>query len=256
MTPETMAASADSDAELVSRSLTVSRDAFGELVERYQSLVCSLAYSATGDLSQSEDLAQEPFLTAWKQLGTLRESGKLRSWLCGIARNLIHHSLRKQGREPSHAADTLDAVQDLRATSPLPHDQTISVGGFAVGQVALGGGTLGVLSFAGLALGVWAVGGAALGYEAFGGGAMGWQGAMGGMAVAHDFALGEAAFAQHANDPAAQAFMQHSVFFTHAAAAMRYAVLLIWLPMLLVAWQGLRGRRKRARTTETPRDSQ
>jgi hypothetical protein len=30
--------------------------------------LCSLAYSATGSLSQSEDLAQETFVTAWKQL--------------------------------------------------------------------------------------------------------------------------------------------------------------------------------------------
>jgi hypothetical protein len=61
------------DAELVVESLSGNRDAFGQIVARYQSLVCSLAYSATGSLSQSEDLAQETFVAAWKQLADLRE---------------------------------------------------------------------------------------------------------------------------------------------------------------------------------------
>jgi hypothetical protein len=36
-------------------------------------LVCSLAYSATGSLTQSEDLAQETFVSAWKDLRLLCE---------------------------------------------------------------------------------------------------------------------------------------------------------------------------------------
>src|ERR1044071_4664940 len=84
-----------SDTELVAESLSGNRDAFGQIVARYQSLICSLAYSATGNLSQSEDLAQETFLTAWKQLSGLREPGKLRSWLCGIARNVTNNWLRR-----------------------------------------------------------------------------------------------------------------------------------------------------------------
>src|SRR6266568_9621192 len=89
-----------SDSELVTQSLAGNRDAFGWIVARYQSLLCSLAYSATGSLSQSEDLAQETFIAAWKQLAALREPEKLRSWLCGIARNLIYDALKKDGREP------------------------------------------------------------------------------------------------------------------------------------------------------------
>ena len=65
---------ANGDAELVNASLAGNREAFGQIVARYQSLVCSLAYSATGSLSQSEDLAQETFFAAWKHLADLRES--------------------------------------------------------------------------------------------------------------------------------------------------------------------------------------
>src|SRR5262245_9637764 len=85
----TMSLSTFDDAKLVQASLSGNRDAFGQIVSRYQSLICSLAYSATGSLGASEDLAQETFITAWKRLQHLREHHKLRAWLCGIARNRI-----------------------------------------------------------------------------------------------------------------------------------------------------------------------
>jgi len=114
------------DADLVAASLSGNRDAFGQIVSRYQSLVCSLAYSATGSLSQSEDLAQDTFVTAWKHLRDLREPEKLRAWICGIARNLIHNFLRKEGREPSHRAETLEEISAGPSPEPLPVETTIS----------------------------------------------------------------------------------------------------------------------------------
>lgn len=119
-------ASGQSDAELVAQSREGSREAFGRIVARYQSLVCSLAYSATGSLSRSEDLAQDTFVTAWKQLTSLREPEKLRAWLCGIARNLINNALRKQGREPAHGAEPLEAALEAPAPEPLPVEKAIS----------------------------------------------------------------------------------------------------------------------------------
>ena len=115
-----------SDSELVAQSLAGNRDAFGWIVTRYQSLLCSLAYSATGSLSQSEDLAQETFVIAWKQLAQLREPEKLRSWLCRISRNLTCDALRKQGREPIHKAEPLEELEESAAAEPLPSDSTIS----------------------------------------------------------------------------------------------------------------------------------
>ena len=115
-----------SDSELVTQSLAGNRDAFGWIVARYQSLLCSLAYSATGSLSQSEDLAQETFVTAWRQLADLRDPEKLRGWLCRISRNLTCDALRKQGREPIHKAEPLEELEESAATEPLPSDSTIS----------------------------------------------------------------------------------------------------------------------------------
>lgn len=121
-----MSPAESSDSELVARSLRGSRDAFGQIVARYQFLICSLAYSSTGNLTQSEDLAQETFLTAWQQLSELREPAKLRAWLCGIVRNLSHRFRRAQGREPLDGAAALETLEQLPALGTHPLDQAIS----------------------------------------------------------------------------------------------------------------------------------
>jgi RNA polymerase sigma factor (sigma-70 family) len=114
------------DEELVAQCLAGNRNAFGQIVARYQNLICSLAYSATGSLSQSEDLSQEAFVTAWKQLPQLEQPGKLRSWLCGIVRNLSFRALRGRQREPVHGAEQLDSVHEVAALEAHPLAQTIS----------------------------------------------------------------------------------------------------------------------------------
>ena len=101
------------DAELVAACLAGDREAFGRIVERYQRLFCSLAYSATGSLSESEDLAQEAFVDGWRQLPTLREPEKLRPWLCGILRNKVSRLRRSDGREPVRQAETLEQAEEV-----------------------------------------------------------------------------------------------------------------------------------------------
>ena len=115
-----------SDAELVSRSLSGDRDAFSRIVVRYQNLICSLAYSRMGNLGQSEDVAQETFITAWRRLRHLRQPDKLRAWLCGIVRNRIRKSWQREGRQPMHDAAPLEEAQHSPAADALPSEQTIS----------------------------------------------------------------------------------------------------------------------------------
>jgi RNA polymerase sigma factor (sigma-70 family) len=125
MTPLPLSADVD-DSLLVERSLAGDRHAFGCIVGRYQTLVCALAYSATGSRCHSEDLAQETFVTAWRSLRELREPARLRAWLCGIARNVIHGDLRRLGRQPTHEADRLDHVAEVVSTEPQPAAQAVS----------------------------------------------------------------------------------------------------------------------------------
>jgi len=102
-----------SDEQLWRRSREGDRDAFGQIVGRYQSLICSLAYSSSGNLAGSEDVAQETFITAWKRLADLREPSKLRAWLCGIARNLAAITARRELRRGG-------APQPLEAAAEHP----------------------------------------------------------------------------------------------------------------------------------------
>jgi RNA polymerase sigma factor (sigma-70 family) len=126
ITTKLMSPTEQSDTELVAQSVAGSHGAFGQIVARYQTLICSLAYSATGSLTQSEDLSQETFVAAWKQLPDLREPGKLRSWLCAIVRNLSRRNHRGQQREPSHAAESLENVHETTALETHPLSEAIT----------------------------------------------------------------------------------------------------------------------------------
>ncbi len=114
------------DGRLVELGVKGDREAFGQLVARYQSPVCAMAYSACGNITQSEDLAQETFIVAWRKLGDLKEPGKFKAWLFGIARNLINNAFRRQVRNPLAAAEILDEGMATPVTVSNPAGQAIS----------------------------------------------------------------------------------------------------------------------------------
>jgi RNA polymerase sigma factor (sigma-70 family) len=115
-----------SDAELVANTLAGDRDAFGLIVAKYQTLLCSLAYSRLGNLGESEDVAQDTFIVAWSHLRHLREPDKLRAWLCGILRNRTQKLLRREGREPTRNAEPIEVAQHTPGPGPLPSEETIT----------------------------------------------------------------------------------------------------------------------------------
>lgn len=107
--------------QLIQQSLRGDQRAFGQIVERYQGAVSAMAYSVTGNLAQSEDLAQEAFIIAWKKLGALQKHESLSAWLCGIARNLARDWMRTQAARPTVSMEHLDqAVQPFGES----HDAT------------------------------------------------------------------------------------------------------------------------------------
>jgi RNA polymerase sigma factor (sigma-70 family) len=106
------------DVELVEASRRGELEAFGHLVARYQDVVCAVGFSSTGDRVLGEDVAQETFLAAWRQLDRVRDVMRLRPWLCGIARNLGRklkkRTHREQLAEPDEqAAATPSAFDEL-----------------------------------------------------------------------------------------------------------------------------------------------
>ena len=87
------------------------RAMFADVVRQYQNLVSATTFSITGNLQQSEDLAQETFITAWQNFETLREPEKLPGWLCSIARNLAHSWVRKaENQRRTELATPLDEI--------------------------------------------------------------------------------------------------------------------------------------------------
>jgi RNA polymerase sigma factor (sigma-70 family) len=120
LNPRSITLTDRSDAELVGDCLAGSRDAFAEIVRRYQTLICSLAYSATGDLTRSEDLAQDTFIEVWRKLSELREPEKLRAWVCAIARHRIQDSIRDRYHEPTYKAATFNSADATPAQDDQP----------------------------------------------------------------------------------------------------------------------------------------
>ena len=102
------------DAALVAACLGGSKAAYGQIVERYQRLLCSLAYASLGNMSESEDAAQDAFIEGWRKLRALREPEKLRSWLCGILRFKVSHRRRKESRGLHFTLDYPDKLPEAR----------------------------------------------------------------------------------------------------------------------------------------------
>src|SRR3954454_136295 len=74
------------DDQLLARFFVEREDAaFGVLVERYGPLVYGVCRRILPDANDAEDAFQATFLVLVRKGGTLREPGKLASWLYGVA---------------------------------------------------------------------------------------------------------------------------------------------------------------------------
>jgi len=69
------------DAELVHLARAGNRDAYGELIRRYQQPTWGLACILVDDRFEAEDIAQEAFLRAWLNLDLLSDPAKFAPWL-------------------------------------------------------------------------------------------------------------------------------------------------------------------------------
>src|SRR5437763_5370927 len=92
-----MPSAAISDAQLIARVLVQDdRHAFGELVRRHQSAVrATLRRLTGGNHALADDLAQETFLLAYRNLRSFRQEAKFSTWLYRIAYNAFIGDARK-----------------------------------------------------------------------------------------------------------------------------------------------------------------
>jgi RNA polymerase sigma-70 factor, ECF subfamily len=116
------------EARLVAQALAGSESAFEQIVRRYQRPVLGLIARITGDRALAEDLAQESFLKAYRNLAAFDTKRRLSSWLFRIAHNTAIDCLRRTrtrtlGLE-TPAAEAGDAALDPPApAAPDPVEQ-------------------------------------------------------------------------------------------------------------------------------------
>ena len=78
--------------------MNVNNDACEKLYEAYYMRVFSYAMTLAGDRHQAEEIAQETFFRAFKNLNQFRGDSNEVTWLCAIAKNLFTDDKRRQGR--------------------------------------------------------------------------------------------------------------------------------------------------------------
>lgn len=93
-----------------------SLDAFNQLVLMYQDRIFNLAVRLTGDEDTADDIAQNTFLTAYRNLPRFR-NGSFKSWIYRIATNLCYDEHRRYKRNPVQSIDQDDLAEER--LSPL-----------------------------------------------------------------------------------------------------------------------------------------
>lgn len=88
--------SSNADSDLVKRALAGSQPAYRALVERFERPVMTVILRLVGNLSVAEDLAQETFLKAFRNLERFDCQRRFSSWLFTIAHNTALDHLRRQ----------------------------------------------------------------------------------------------------------------------------------------------------------------
>src|SRR5450759_5268118 len=113
------------DAELIREAQRGNHAAFEELVRQYDGAVLRLAYHMTRSEQDAQDIYQEAFLKAYRNIGNFRFECSFYTWIYRIVTNLCLDHLRKKNvrKEDAPVAkdqsggeyDLLDQVPDVRA---------------------------------------------------------------------------------------------------------------------------------------------
>ena len=97
------------DAAAVAQARDGDSEAFRSLVERHSRLVFRVAYRMTGNEADAEDIVQETFLKAYRQLGRFESRANFGTWVYRIAMNCaIDYMRAKPKRESAEEDDVLE----------------------------------------------------------------------------------------------------------------------------------------------------
>lgn len=122
---------AEVDAELVRRVLAGDRSAFESLVFTHTPRLRAVARQVVGyDETVVDDVVQEAFLHAYRQLGRLSEPAAFPGWVCVIARNEAVTWLRRHARgrtvQIEAAENQTAASENNSGVDPAPLRQALA----------------------------------------------------------------------------------------------------------------------------------
>ncbi|HZF41484.1 MAG TPA: sigma-70 family RNA polymerase sigma factor [Blastocatellia bacterium] len=92
--------------------------AFAELVRAYQDIAVAYATAILRDYHLAEDVAQEAFVEAYRELPALREPAAFAAWF----RTVIFKHCDRIRRRKRHPVVTLDAALEVASPEPSPHE--------------------------------------------------------------------------------------------------------------------------------------
>jgi len=98
------------------------RLAFEQIVRRTARLLYSRLYLETGDAHKTEDLVQETFMVAWRNIRQVTEPDGFRPWLFSIANSVRIDAARREGRKKRGGV-----VPQKRLASQLPEMDPLQV---------------------------------------------------------------------------------------------------------------------------------
>ena len=113
------------DVAAVSRTRGGDADAFRLLVERHSRAIFRVAWRMTGNEHDADDVVQETFLRAYRQIDNFEERANFSTWLHRIAINCSLDLLRARGRHEKQYGGDPDSV-DLRSEAPEPDRLALS----------------------------------------------------------------------------------------------------------------------------------
>jgi RNA polymerase sigma-70 factor (ECF subfamily) len=116
------------DAAAVAQARAGDSEAFRLLVERHSRSLFKLAYRMTGNEHDAEDVVQEAFLKAYRNLDRFEERSQVSSWLYRIASNCAFDVLRRRQRRDSRL-DSLDVDDAPEPHAEAPGPDRVALGG-------------------------------------------------------------------------------------------------------------------------------
>ena len=109
------------DKQLIRQFLKGDEKAFDFLVEKYLKPLFNFVYQMTRDKEAAEDIVQEVFVKAWKNLKNFDAQKKFSTWIFAIAKNATLDWLRKKKTVPfsffekNETENFLELIEDEKA---------------------------------------------------------------------------------------------------------------------------------------------